>query len=102
MSQRKGCEKQMERVGLVELQDEKGCGELQVHDLTHDFRVQEGRIEEKAAYDCGGGLRNSCCIRCVRVDAGQAVYRGYALRRGEANRCILEMLFYAVGYRCIP
>ena len=50
----------MERVGLVELQDEKGCGELQVHDLTHGFPVHEGIIEEEASSDCGGGLRNSC------------------------------------------
>ena len=92
----------MERVGLVELQDEKGCSELQVHDLTHGFPVREGRIEEKVASDCGGGLRNSGCIRYARVDAGHAVYRGYFLRQEETNRCILEMIFYTVGYRCMP
>ncbi|CDF39810.1 WD40-repeat containing protein [Chondrus crispus] len=38
--------KEMERVGLVELQYKKGCGGLRVHDLTHDFAVQEAQKEE--------------------------------------------------------
>ena len=29
------------RAGLAELQYEKGCGGLRVHDLTHDFAMQE-------------------------------------------------------------
>ncbi|CDF34217.1 WD40-repeat containing protein [Chondrus crispus] len=59
------CAKEMERVGLVELQYEKGCGGLRVHDLTHDFAVQEAKKKEgveewckKMADVCraGGGL----------------------------------------------
>ncbi|CDF38040.1 WD40-repeat containing protein [Chondrus crispus] len=40
------CAKEMERVGLVELQYKKGCGGLRVHDLTHDFAVQEAKKKE--------------------------------------------------------
>ncbi|CDF32725.1 NB-ARC and TPR repeat-containing protein [Chondrus crispus] len=40
------CAKEMERVGLVELQYEKGCGGLRVHDLTHDFAVEEAKKKE--------------------------------------------------------
>ncbi|CDF38352.1 unnamed protein product [Chondrus crispus] len=55
----------MERVGLVEVQYEKDCGGLRVHDLTHDFAVEEAKKKEgveewykKMAYVCraGGGL----------------------------------------------
>ncbi|CDF36606.1 WD40-repeat containing protein [Chondrus crispus] len=40
------CAKEMERVRLVELQYKKGCGGLRVHDLTHDFAVQEAKKKE--------------------------------------------------------
>ncbi|CDF38963.1 WD40-repeat containing protein [Chondrus crispus] len=59
------CAKEMERVGLVEVQYEKDCGGLRVHDLTHDFAVEEAKknegVEEwykKMADVCraGGGL----------------------------------------------
>ncbi|CDF38694.1 WD40-repeat containing protein [Chondrus crispus] len=42
--------KEMERVGLVELQYKKGCGGLRVHDLTHDFAVQEAQKEESVTF----------------------------------------------------
>ncbi|CDF34811.1 WD40-repeat containing protein [Chondrus crispus] len=37
---------QMERVGLVDLHYDKDCGWVRIHDLTHDFAVQEARKEE--------------------------------------------------------
>ncbi|CDF36539.1 NB-ARC protein [Chondrus crispus] len=40
------CAKEMERVGLVEVQYEKDCGGLRVHDLTHDFAVEEAKKKE--------------------------------------------------------
>ncbi|CDF33339.1 WD40-repeat containing protein [Chondrus crispus] len=40
------CAKEMERVGLVEVQYERGCGGLRVHDLTHDFAVEEAKKKE--------------------------------------------------------
>ncbi|CDF33986.1 WD40-repeat containing protein [Chondrus crispus] len=57
--------KQMERVGLVDLHYDKDCGWVRMHDLTHDFAVQEAQKEEsvtvwykKLADVCrqGGGL----------------------------------------------
>ncbi|CDF40200.1 WD40-repeat containing protein [Chondrus crispus] len=40
------CAKEMERVGLVEVQYDKDCGGLRVHDLTHDFAVEEAKKKE--------------------------------------------------------
>ncbi|CDF38372.1 WD40-repeat containing protein [Chondrus crispus] len=37
---------QMERVGLVDLHYDKDCGWVRMHDLTHDFAVQEAQKEE--------------------------------------------------------
>ncbi|CDF34197.1 WD40-repeat containing protein [Chondrus crispus] len=37
---------QMERVGLVDLHYDKDCGWIRMHDLTHDFAVQEAQKEE--------------------------------------------------------
>ncbi|CDF34807.1 WD40-repeat containing protein [Chondrus crispus] len=37
---------QMERVGLVDLHYDKACGWVRMHDLTHDFAVQEALKEE--------------------------------------------------------
>ncbi|CDF33984.1 WD40-repeat containing protein [Chondrus crispus] len=57
--------KQMERVGLVDIHYDKDCGWVRMHDLTHDFAVQEAQKEEsvtvwykKLADVCrqGGGL----------------------------------------------
>ena len=59
------CAKQMERVGLVELQYGNNCWGLRVHDLTHDFAVQEAKKKEGVKVWCkkmadvcsaGGGL----------------------------------------------
>ena len=38
----------MEKVGLVELQYEDGCGGLRVQNLTHDFEVQEAKKKKVA------------------------------------------------------
>ena len=52
----------MERVGLVELHHEKGCGGVQVHDMMHEFAVKEAKNKEgvemgskKRAEECSAG-----------------------------------------------
>ena len=42
------CERQMEKVGLVELQYEDGCGGLRLQNLMHDFAVEEAKKMEVA------------------------------------------------------
>ncbi|CDF33327.1 WD40-repeat containing protein [Chondrus crispus] len=42
--------KQMERVGLVDLHYDKDCGWVRMHDLTHDFAVQEAQKEDSVTF----------------------------------------------------
>ncbi|CDF36259.1 unnamed protein product [Chondrus crispus] len=42
------CAKQMDRVGLVDLHYDNDGGWVRMHDLTHDFAVQEAQKEESA------------------------------------------------------
>ncbi|CDF37667.1 WD40-repeat containing protein [Chondrus crispus] len=42
--------KQMERVGLVDLHYDKDCEWVRMHDLTHDFAVQEAQKEESVTF----------------------------------------------------
>ncbi|CDF37477.1 WD40-repeat containing protein [Chondrus crispus] len=79
------CAKEMERVGLVELQYEKGCGGLRVHDLTHDFAVEEANKKE--------GVEKWCKKMADVCRAGGGLFAMSEGRDGEGKSAREEYVF---------